>query len=227
MFTPERLSGLRRRRRGMLLQRGRRCSRRRGKLPLRRYALGCRFNEAGVVHAGEGKTRGRHREAKTRFNEAGVVHAGEVLETNLRDLRAAASTRPALFTPERPEDTAALVSTDALQRGRRCSRRRGRGSPWPGARRSGFNEAGVVHAGEGARASSTPCPTGSFNEAGVVHAGEDQARRRCTRRPLGASTRPALFTPERGRADHSRGTGGVASTRPALFTPERAAYSMA
>ncbi len=107
------------------------------------------FNEAGVVHAGEaacprdrgptcaGLQRGRRcsrrrgsrpaqaRRAFPRFNEAGVVHAGEDLMLAPCREWDHASTRPALFTPERFEVFPGPSFACRLQRGRRCSRRRG------------------------------------------------------------------------------------------------------
>ncbi len=148
--------------------------------------------------------------AHRRFNEAGVVHAGEA---------------------RRPR--ASPVPTWPLQRGRRCSRRRGNRVDRVARRVVGFNEAGVVHAGEATPARARParcwcfneagvvhageaCKTGpcrgrprSFNEAGVVHAGEGSGRRRAVEDRL-ASTRPALFTPER------KERGGVETTLHAL-----------
>ncbi len=181
------------------LQRGRRCSRRRGTCwrGSIRWLVG--FNEAGVVHAGEATAA------------SSTVFGCVVLQRGRRCSRrrgrtndeikrscSVASTRPALFTPERGQDAgrarchrsgfneAGVVHAGEaarpreagltyleLQRGRRCSRRRG-ARRVRSARSSGrFNEAGVVHAGEGRRLRRLGERARGFNEAGVVHAGED------------------------------------------------------
>ncbi len=203
------------------------------------------------------------------FNEAGVVHAGEDQTTDGALGRGLASTRPALFTPERypwsavREPTIEASTRPALFTPERLEN---------GANRSGysgFNEAGVVHAGEDDESAKALGAPHRFNEAGVVHAGEGveawrydggwtwlqrgrrcsrrrgprragetfpgcwlQRGRRCSRRRghadealaglfAKASTRPALFTPERRRRSLLAVFLLAASTRPALFTPER------
>ncbi len=83
------------------LQRGRRCSRRRGRSP--------RTDWDATLRLQRGRRCSRRRGASTRparrlslgFNEAGVVHAGEVPRRGNGVAIALASTRPALFTPER------------------------------------------------------------------------------------------------------------------------------
>ncbi len=180
------------------LQRGRRCSRRRGNAS--GVSLLCmvhRFNEAGVVHAGEAipsNPEALAKMASTRpalftperlpmaafqfsgsfgFNEAGVVHAGEVPHERDPLQHHPASTRPALFTPERAMPGITLCPlAGLLQRGRRCSRRRG---PIHVIHAMNsflcFNEAGVVHAGEGRKA------------GGISRASSRLQRgRRCSRR---------------------------------------------
>ncbi len=204
------------------LQRGRRCSRRRG---IRR-----RGTETHTMRLQRGRRcsrrRGQHVFSKKRhpvcFNEAGVVHAGEAAQAPFPGLKFGASTRPALFTPERKSAAPAPKAPPPLQRGRRCSRRRGSAaSARTRAQTSRFNEAGVVHAGEELHGIACFSVVFGFNEAGVVHAGEGrhvvfcldlphplQRGRRCSRRRGSghrwlrvtlrpASTRPALFTPER------------------------------
>ncbi len=245
LFTPERSRVERSDSHVVLLQRGRRCSRRRGRRGLLVLVPLFCFNEAGVVHAGEAHPPANLAEKPFCFNEAGVVHAGEAKVPKERNPNAPASTRPALFTPERRARCTTKSRPMLLQRGRRCSRRRG-GSVQVGqarvvvlqrgrrcSRRRGRRRARGARTLEqlqrGRRCSRRrgsrylPSQRGllRFNEAGVVHAGEGRSRRRrrdvrrqlqrgrrCSRRRgqtrrlaqealVPASTRPALFTPER------------------------------
>ncbi len=182
------------------LQRGRRCSRRRGpegepKAPPTKGAS----TRPALFTPERGRKSATSSLRTRRFNEAGVVHAGEDDVVGRARARLTASTRPALFTPERQQAALIAGGVAVLQRGRRCSRRRGphlrhgglmasplqrgrrcsrrRGAPVPRSRirGRGFNEAGVVHAGEDGEASSRPRRCRCFNEAGVVHAGEGNA----------------------------------------------------
>ncbi len=94
-----------------------------------------------------------------------------------------------------------MVADVLLQRGRRCSRRRG--------------SAPLVVVDELGSASTRP----------ALFTPERPSTAHSARPEHAASTRPALFTPERVPAESWLQPGRVASTRPALFTPERRAWA--
>ncbi len=207
---------------GVALQRGRRCSRRRGLCRVRRGGSVRELQRGRRCSRRRGASCCRRAAPTCGFNEAGVVHAGEALWPMPRRRCSRWLQRGRRCSRRRGEsDALSAKIVEKLQRGRRCSRRRGH------LRRVGMVRG--LRLQRGRRCSRRRGPNGSqrdrkrgccFNEAGVVHAGEDtHGMHRSTN--FQASTRPALFTPERTLGTHPSISTDAASTRPALFTPER------